>query len=173
METRARPLLLTASREYTSLITVGTYRSSGINANWSCSRQKGAVFKSNQIDGAEVALAAARRAGAKFVARCGYLLSAVEAQTHGADSRQTKSARKLENEVFTQADWICVTTQAMALAVQEDYSVPIGQISIVPNYVDIDRFKPMPQPDVREKVRVGFVGRLAWEKNLEPLIGAA
>lgn len=133
----------------------------------------GAVFKSNQIDGAEVALAAARRAGAKFVARCGYLLSAVETQTHGADSKQTQSARKLENEIFTQADWICVTTQAIALTVQEDYSVPVGKISIVPNYVDIDRFKPMPQSDAREKVRVGFVGRLAWEKNLEPLIDAA
>src|SRR3989337_2628183 len=46
-------------------------------------QRKGAVCKSNQIDGAEVALAAARRSGAKFIARCGYLLSEFQEQQHG------------------------------------------------------------------------------------------
>ena len=132
---------------------------------------RGTVFKSNQVDGAQIALVAARRARAGFVARCGYLLSQVQENTHGKDSLATQSARNLEKEVFTAADRISVTTQAMSEVIQDEYQIPFSKISIVPNYVEVDRFQPFSR-ETNKKPRVGFVGRLAWEKNLRPLIEA-
>ncbi|MEX2144504.1 MAG: glycosyltransferase family 4 protein [Anaerolineales bacterium] len=133
---------------------------------------RGNVFKSNQVDGAEVALAAARRAGGKFVARCGYLLSAVQARTHGPQAAATQKAHQLEQHVFSGADRVCVTTPAMAQAIQEKYKVAESKISVVPNYVEIDRFQPL-EREPNKTLRIGFVGRLAWEKNLNLLIEAA
>ncbi len=132
---------------------------------------EGMVFKSNQVDGAQIALAAARRAGARFVARCGYLLSQVQENTHGKDSSAAQSARNLEKEVFTEADRVSVTTQTVSQAIQQNYHLPSRKISIVPNYVDVERFRPIPR-EANKKPRIGFVGRLAWEKNLLPLIEA-
>lgn len=133
---------------------------------------RGTVFKSNQVDGAQIALAAARRARVVFVARCGYLLSQVQGHTYGLDSAAAQSARKLEKEVFTGADRVSVTAPAMSRSIQESYKISEDKISIVPNYVDVERFRPKPR-EVNKKMQIGFLGRLAWEKNLIPLIDAA
>ena len=131
----------------------------------------GNVFKSNQVDGAQVGLAAARRRGARFLARCGYLLSQVQERTHGKDSAEARSARQLEKEVFTAADRVSVTTKAMAESITDDYHITAGKLSIVPNYVEVDRFHSIPR-EPNERPRIGYVGRLAWEKNLLPLVDA-
>ncbi|MBX3048315.1 MAG: glycosyltransferase family 4 protein [Anaerolineales bacterium] len=132
---------------------------------------RGHAFKSNQVSGSEIALAAARRAGARFVARCGYLLSFVDEQTHGVDSRQARAARQLEKHVFGAADRVVVTTQVIAERVQENYRLPEERIRVIPNYVETDRFVPQKSQE-NSRLRIGFVGRLAWEKNLLALLNA-
>ncbi|MCW5877466.1 MAG: glycosyltransferase family 4 protein [Anaerolineales bacterium] len=131
----------------------------------------GRVFKSNQVSGSQIALAAARRAGAKFVARCGYLLSFVDEQTHGVDSGPARAARQLEKRVFGAADRVVVTTQAIAQRIRENYGLPAARVSVIPNYVETDRFVPQ-KSQGNPRLRIGFVGRLAWEKNLFALLEA-
>ncbi len=132
---------------------------------------KGRVFKSNQVSGSDIALAAARRAGARFVARCGYLLSFVDERTHGVDSPPARAARQLEKQVFTAADQVVVTTPTIAQRVQENYELSARRIKIIPNYVETDRFAPQ-KAQGKRPLRIGFVGRLAWEKNLLALVEA-
>lgn len=132
---------------------------------------KGSVFKSNQIDGADLALAAARHAGVRFIARCGYLLSINQAHQHGPDSKQAQVARLLEQKVFSGADHVVVTTAAIAQLVQQRYGITSSKISVVPNYVETNRFRPSEQSQGKS-FRVGFVGRLSREKNLSALISA-
>lgn len=130
------------------------------------------VYKSNQVAGAEAALEAARRAGAKFIARCGYLLSEFHENRYGERSREAKAARKLEQTVFEGADWVTVTTERMAGAVAERYGIPAAKIGVIPNYVETDRFRPQERTR-RDRLRVVFVGRLDTQKNLHNFIRAA
>ncbi|MDX6477552.1 MAG: hypothetical protein QOG29_139, partial [Gaiellaceae bacterium] len=100
------------------------------------------VVKSNQIEGAEVALRAARRWRKKFIARCGYLLSDFSLRRYGAGSPETERARALERKVFSEADCGVVTTDAMREFVLDQYGVDEERIRVIPNYVDTEAFKP-------------------------------
>lgn len=135
-----------------------------------------AIFKSNQVKGADVALRAARRHGRPFVARCGYLLSGFSAQEHGPDSRQARAAVELERTVFCAATRVSVTTPGMARSIVESYGVDPSRVSVVPNYVDTDLFSPpLPAPRAQcsgTKPRLVFVGRLIPQKNLPALFDA-
>lgn len=129
-----------------------------------------AIFKSNQVKGAEIMLAAARAAGARSITRAGYLPSNIEAWAHGADSAQAKAMRALEERVFRGADRVVVTTREMADTVLGRYRVENSKLRVIPNYVDTDLFKPArikPDPP-----RLVFVGRLHREKNLDSLFSA-
>ncbi len=139
--------------------------------NLQSSPPAGDVFKSNQIAGAQVALAAARRAKVKFVARCGYLLSEFQEQRYGDRAAEAKAARRLEREVFLGADAIVVTTDVMAVSIKERYSIPAELISVIPNYVETERFTPSPKPP-NQKLRIVFVGRLDKQKNLTAFVQA-
>lgn len=125
---------------------------------------KANVFKSNQILGANVAMKSAKRRRAKFVARCGYLLSEFQARQYGADSQEAKEAKVLEAEIFFAADRVVLTTRAMATSVERQYEIEKGKIRVIPNYVETDRFKPF-QGRINKKPRIGFVGRLNSQKN--------
>jgi glycosyltransferase involved in cell wall biosynthesis len=132
---------------------------------------KGDVFKSNQVAGALVGLRAARKAGAKFVARCGYLLTVVQEQKHGQSSEEYKYARGLEKEMFIRADRSVVTTNAIAARVHAEYGIGKDKLRVIPNYVETERFSPKERA-VNARPRIGFVGRLAVEKNLPALLHA-
>ncbi len=131
----------------------------------------GDVFKSNQVAGADIALAAARRRKAKFVARCGYLLSEFQERKYGEASAEALAARELEKRVFGEADKAVVTTQAMADYVGEKYGVDAKSIQVIPNYVETDRFRPNEEKRPTS-FRVGFVGRLDVQKNVFALLDA-
>ncbi|MCL4256993.1 MAG: glycosyltransferase family 4 protein [Anaerolineales bacterium] len=132
---------------------------------------KADVFKSNQMAGADIAMGAARKAGAKFIARCGYMLSEVQSNKYGPKSKHAKQAVKLEKAVFTGANAVVVTTQRIASKVSENYGVSPERINVIPNYVETDRFYPG-NGSGSSKPRIGFVGRLDDEKNLFQLIKA-
>lgn len=129
------------------------------------------VFKSNQVQGADIALRAARRFGKKFVARCGYLYSDFMERQHGPDSPQAQQACALEREVFTVADRVVVTTRAMQHTIVHRYGVPEERVTVIPNYVETDLFRPRPNRH-RSPARICFVGRLAEQKNLFALLDA-
>lgn len=131
----------------------------------------GAVIKSNQVQGSEIALAAARRTGRPFVARCGYLLSDFMIRAHGPDSPQAAEARDLERHVFSQADRVVVTTRDMAGQITRDYGLAPERVRVIPNYVDADLFTPEPRGGARPG-RLLFVGRLAEQKNPLALLEA-
>jgi glycosyltransferase involved in cell wall biosynthesis len=130
---------------------------------------EGDVFKSNQIFGADLALVAAARVGAKFIARCGYLLSLNEEASKGFDTPQAQFARELEKKVFSSADKVIVTTEFNARTVAERYSVAKEKIAVIPNYVNTELFKPE-RKATSNRFRIGFVGRFAPEKNLDILL---
>jgi len=129
------------------------------------------VIKSNQIQGADVAMKAARKGKKRFIARCGYLLSDNMARAHGAESPQANYARNLERRVFLGADRAVVTTSAMREKVVRLYGVLPERVKVIPNYVDTDRFVPRPF-EQRRPHRICYVGRLDPEKNPEALIEA-
>jgi len=129
------------------------------------------VIKSNQMAGADIAMGVARKSKAKFIARCGYLLSEVQASKFGPKSREAKQAVNLEKAVFSGADWVAVTTKRIASKVAAHYNVELERISVIPNYVEIDRFYPG-EGSQASKLRIAFVGRLDNEKNLFQFIKA-
>jgi len=129
-----------------------------------------AIFKSNQVNGAEVMLSAARHTGAKTITRAGFLPSNIAAWASGFDSPEAKHFRALEKKVFTGADRAVVTTQAMAKTLEDHYQVDPAKLKVIPNYVDTDLFKPDSAP--RTTDRLCYVGRLHQEKNLDALLDA-
>ncbi len=131
----------------------------------------GNVYKSNQISGGDVALRAARRAKARFIARCGYLLSEFQANKFGPTSSDAQQARRLEAEVFRGADRVVVTTAAMSASAIDKHGLDATKVRVIPNYVEIERFRPQPTNDAKS-FRIGFVGRLDMQKNLSTLLEA-
>lgn len=129
-----------------------------------------AVYKSNQVQGADIALKAARRFGKRSIVRCGYLYSDFMEREHGKGSSQARQARRLERQIFTTADRVVVTTPAMRRAVMDGYGIPARQIVVIPNYVETDRFRP--RFGERSDREVIFVGRLALQKNVGALLEA-
>jgi glycosyltransferase involved in cell wall biosynthesis len=127
------------------------------------------VVKSNQVRGADLALRAARTAGAPFVARCGYLHAEFAERRHGPDASETHAARALERAVFTGADRVVVTTEAMRDRVRTDYGV---EAAVIPNYVETERFRPGDRPTAAKAATACFVGRLSDQKNPVALVEA-
>lgn len=129
------------------------------------------VVKTNQMQGADLALMAARRAGHAFVARSGYLPSNIAIWRQGEDSPEAQRWYRLEARVLNAADRCVVTTPAMAATLAFRYGVDPARIRVIPNYVDTDLFTPQ-GPEQKRQDLVLYVGRLHGEKNLEPLLMA-
>jgi len=128
------------------------------------------VIKTNQMQGADVALRVARHLGIPLIARCGYMLSAFVTREQGADSVAARAAMDLERTVFSGADRIVVTTPEMAADIQGRIPESGGRVRIIPNYVDTDLFSPAAERSVRWDLL--FVGRLVPQKNLATLLDA-
>jgi glycosyltransferase involved in cell wall biosynthesis len=129
-----------------------------------------AVLKTNQLNGAWTGAIARRLFGTPLVVRCGFLWSANVA-------RETKSrvrvalTRRVERWVCRAADAIVVPTAPIARHVVEEYGVDETRVTVSPNYVDTDVFRPWPDAR-RVPGRVVTVGRLSAEKNTGLLIDA-
>ena len=128
------------------------------------------IIKSNQVEGAEIALKVSQRFGIKFLARCGYLPSNIAIWRYGKNSPESQEAKQLESTVFHAADCVVVTTSAMYQTIIERYGVKRDKLRIIPNYVDIKRFKPF--TDFREPNLLCFIGRLENGKNVHALLDA-
>lgn len=129
------------------------------------------IFKSNQVSGAQVALRCAGRNRSICVVRCGYLLSEFETHRFGTNSPQAKKANILEKHVFWGADKVVITTEQMRESITSKYQLNTEKLHIIPNYVDVDRFRPR-ERQTNKRFRIVFVGRLDHQKNLLNLIDA-
>ena len=127
------------------------------------------LIKTNQINGADIALRSANRWGKPLIARMGYLWSDFAGWENRASDGEVKKAMYIENELFSFADRIVVTTAKMAKDVRERIPEVSGKTVIVPNYVDTDRFSPV---DTKKDCDILYVGRLAHQKNPTGLLEA-
>jgi len=135
---------------------------------WYCA----VLVKSNQFQGSNVALIAAKTAKAPFIARCGYLYSYIVKRQHGENSPQARTAEIQESNIFNQADHVVVTTKAICKLIKS-YELADTKISVIPNYVDTECFKPIKtKKKERDKEKIIFIGRLSEEKNLVELLTA-
>jgi glycosyltransferase involved in cell wall biosynthesis len=135
------------------------------------SGQGNVVIKSNQVRGADIALAAAQRLDRQFIARCGYLLSDNTSCAYGPDSIENQDACALERHVFTQANRVVVTTSRIRRTVLQRYRLQPDRVHVIPNYVDTTLFAPINHGDPYP-ARLCYIGRLEPEKNPEALIEA-
>jgi glycosyltransferase involved in cell wall biosynthesis len=127
------------------------------------------AVKTNQTNGAEIALRAARFWRKPLIARCGYMWSEFEERRTGANSPQALKASQIECEVFAAADAVVVTTPMMVENVVRRLPSARSKIHLFPNYVETDRFRPMEcQPDFD----VIAIGRLEPQKNIAALLEA-
>ena len=127
------------------------------------------LIKTNQMNGADVALRSAQCWGKPLIVRMGYLWSNFASQENRASDGAVKKALYIENELFSSADRIVVTTAKMAKDVRERIPEVSGKTVIVPNYVDTDRFSPV---DTKKDCDILYVGRLANQKNPTGLLEA-
>lgn len=129
------------------------------------------ILKTNQADGADTALRAARLWNKPLIARCGYIWSDFIARQEGGSSAKTRSAREIEERVFGSAAAIVVTTPMMAAGIRKRLPGAAGRVRVIPNYVDTEAFFPgdrsQPEYDVI------FVGRLSGQKNPGAFLAAA
>lgn len=128
------------------------------------------VIKTNQTYGADRALEAAESFEKPLVARCGYLWSFNAAREHGFNSPEAIHARAMEERVFKPARRVVVTTNRMKSDLCSRIPDVADRITVLPNYVDTERFKPGAGP--KDRCTVLYVGRIAREKNLESLARA-
>jgi glycosyltransferase involved in cell wall biosynthesis len=135
----------------------------------SCLRQTD-IIKTNQTDGAEVALRAARIWGKPLVARCGYMWSEFVARQQGTDSAAALYAQNVEASVFSAAHRVVVTSPEMAARLVKRMSKITSRVAVIPNYVDTDHFRPA--ANVEREYDIIFVGRLSPQKNVIGLLEA-
>lgn len=129
------------------------------------------LFKTNQTEGAIVALRAKRMFGKPMIARCGYMWSLHAGRDHGFQSPEAQRARREEQVVFSGADHVVVTAPEMRDYIAESYAVPKAKVTVIPNYVDTGLFKPQSRIS-SNGATVCFVGRLIPRKNAQGLLEA-
>ena len=131
-----------------------------------------AIYKTNQISGWWTAGLAKFLYGKPLVVRCGYLLSMDQEQKWKKYSwLRVSLISLLENLAFICADAIIVTTPEMKMEVMRRYGLPPEKINVIPNSVDTDLFRPLPEIKTIPG-RLGFVGRFNNQKNLPLLLEA-
>jgi glycosyltransferase involved in cell wall biosynthesis len=126
------------------------------------------VYKSNQTNGAEIALRAARFWHKPFIARCGYMWS--EFAEFQAKQEEYRQANQIEKLVFSRARKVIVTTPEMQKYAINHYTLEPEKVTVIPNFVLVDLFSKAnvnPQSN-----RICFVGRMSEQKNLFSLLEA-
>jgi len=137
--------------------------------HWEAMRS-GTIYKTNQLDGAWTAIIAGKVHRKPVIVRAGYLW-AEHFRGQGGVGLKAAIIDCLEAFSFRRTDAIVLTTEAMKQHVIEKYNLHPEKINVVPNYVDTERFCPMPEVE-SVKGRICYIGRLHPRKNLCALIEA-
>lgn len=132
------------------------------------------ILKTNQISGSEIAVAAKKKFRKKLVIRCGYVGSRLHdlARRVSAPAPNTGpegSIKNSERDAFGNADAVIVTTREDKDWVIKNYGVAQDVISVIPNYVETDKFLPVQS---EKKYDLAVVSRDSPEKNIGSLLEA-
>lgn len=128
------------------------------------------LIKTNQTNGADVALSAARIWRKPFIARCGYMWSDLAQNSFSEQMVAVKKIRNIEEKIFTNSNGVVVTTPRMKDYIVDRYGLSSSKIHIIPNYVLTNYFSPGDsQPNQKQ---ICYIGRLAKEKNVISLVKA-
>jgi glycosyltransferase involved in cell wall biosynthesis len=130
-----------------------------------------AIFKSNQIKGAEAAICAGRLFGRPAVVRGGYLLSRFLGGRERLSLRVRLGMWRQEWRLFHAATRVFLPSPEDVAYARRRYLVRGGKFTVLPNFVDTSLFAPQPNISPIPGL-VGFVGRLAPQKNLAALLQA-
>ncbi|MBI4349620.1 MAG: glycosyltransferase family 4 protein [Elusimicrobia bacterium] len=131
-------------------------------------RPRPAILKTNQLAGVLAPLAAKVLRSSRIVARGGYVPSEPWWHRHHWDPRRVETTIR-EAVLCWLADLVLVSSEESAAYVQRRYRLPVGRVRIVPNFVDIARFR-VTAPKVHGLVTM--VGRLVPQKNVLAAIEA-
>jgi len=127
------------------------------------------ILKTNQMSGSWSAVLAKWLYKKKLVVRCGYeWLSFLENQKKPLWKRII--VEFVEKIAYKNADKIILTSEKDKKFIAKRFKIKPEKITIIPNYIDTDLFKPLSTP--KEKNSIVFVGRLEEQKNLFNLIEA-
>jgi len=125
------------------------------------------LLKTNQMNGSWAAVLAKWLYKKKLVVRCGYeWLKFAEKQDKSL--WKNKLINLAEKVAYKAADKIILTSKEDKKFVEDRLKTPSSKIEVIPNYIDVDLFKPLSIP--KEKNRIIFIGRLEEQKNLFNLI---
>ena len=100
------------------------------------------LIKTNQMYGADLALKAAKMFSKPLIARCGYMWSWNAEREEGRDSPGAREARRVEEMVFTAAERVVVTSRSMQTDILKRIHASESKVTVIPNYVDTDLFRP-------------------------------
>ena len=125
------------------------------------------ILKTNQMDGSWTALIAGKIFGKKTVVRCGYEVLSLLTQRRRAWWKRT-FARCAEWLAYKAADRIIITSEKDKNFIIRTFGTDGKKISVIPNYIDVNRFKPLGFP--REEKAICYVGRISEEKNVVNLV---
>ena len=104
-----------------------------------------------------------------LIHRVGYVLSQSARRYHPDMPEYAKRVEGLERKTWNQASHVIATTPDIKRHIIEQAPAAKNRISIIPNYVDTDNFKPNPGSKRYDLI---YVGRIAPVKNLEALLKA-
>lgn len=127
------------------------------------------ILKTNQMSASISAVLAKLLFRKKLLVRCGY-------EWLNVLQKEKKAKWKLwlawliEKIAYRLADKIIFTSQKDKQFAQKKFHIKEEKIALIPNYIDIDNFRPMSTE--KENNSVVFVGRFSREKNLPNLIEA-
>jgi glycosyltransferase involved in cell wall biosynthesis len=127
------------------------------------------VFKTNQIKGSGVAVWLKKILRKKLIVRCGYLYSRF-AELRSKDERFVSIAYNMERKAFEKADVGVVTSERDRQWVIHKHKISPEKIRVIPNYVNTDVFRPM--PEIQKEFDLVCVAKADPVKNLDSLIDA-
>jgi len=89
------------------------------------------------------------------------------------------ASRWIEKTAYENADGVVAVSDAMRQDVHDLYGVPFDRITVIPNGIDPDQYRPMPDDDVLRTYGVDpavpfvlFVGRITRQKGIIHLVHA-
>jgi glycosyltransferase involved in cell wall biosynthesis len=116
--------------------------------------------------GADIALKSAKLYDKPLINRMGYMWSDFTKQENG----DFQEIINYEENIFHNSDKIVVTTQEMYQSIVSRYKGLKNKISIIPNYVNTELFKP--SDNFTKEFDILFIGRITHQKNVQGLLEA-
>lgn len=127
------------------------------------------ILKTNQVSGSWPAVMAKLLFRKKLIVRQGRQWS-VFAEKGGTKQWKMPMIRFLEKLAYKNADVIIVASEREKKFIEQKYNILPEKIKYIPNYIDIDLFKPL---NIPKENRICCVAKLEKQKNLFNLIKAS